>query len=532
MGRGQAAGRAAGATKRIMSKRIARTAAGLLGGVGALGLLYWVGRHDYLLFHSLAELFAVAVGISVFLIAWNARRYFENTAILLLGMAFPFVCIIALVHTLAYKGMGVLPGTGGANLPTQLWVAGRGLETVTFLLAPLVIGRRLRAERLLLAYALVTAALFASIFVWRVFPTCYLDGPGGVLTPFKIAAEYVYALFLAASCALLWWRRAAFEQRVLRLLLAAAALNLLAGLAFTSYVSVYGFANALGHLLRIVAFVGLYQAIVVTALQRPYELLFRELKAREEALETAQRAQEQMTQFIVHDLRSPLTSIFAGIDTLRQSLPQEAAESDKLLLDASMVSSSWMLTLINSLLDASRLESGKMVLQPRPLPAAELLRASLAHVRPWADLGGVQLVLECAPEVGAVQADEELTVRVLVNLLSNAIKWSPSGAEVRLTARPTAEGAVAFAVQDHGPGVPAEWAQRVFEPFGQVEARRAGAHAGTGLGLTFCRLAVEAQAGRIYLESETGTGTTVHFTLPGAPAAADSPLGEETISLR
>jgi two-component system sensor histidine kinase VicK len=109
--------------------------------------------------------------------------------------------------------------------------------------------------------------------------------------------------------------------------------------------------------------------------------------------------------------------------------------------------------------------------------------------------------------------------RVLVNLLSNALKYTPSGKTITVSAKVTDEG-VHFAVTDEGPGIPKEYLHRIFDRFVQVEARKAGAPVGTGLGLTFCKLAVEAHGGRIWLESEVGKGTTVHFLLPFVANAA------------
>ena len=111
-------------------------------------------------------------------------------------------------------------------------------------------------------------------------------------------------------------------------------------------------------------------------------------------------------------------------------------------------------------------------------------------------------------------ADAGLSLRVLINLVSNAIKYTPSGGVVTVSASFAHSQRVVLAVTDHGPGVPREWAKRVFGKFEQVEARRSGAAIGTGLGLAFCKLAVVAQGGRIWIDSEPDVQTVVSFELP------------------
>jgi PAS domain-containing protein len=241
----------------------------------ALGL---TRLYDHLLFHSLTELFAVAVAATTFILAWNTRRLLQNHYLLLVGIASLCVAAIDLVHTLSYSGMGVLKGIG-PNTPTQLWIAGRYLESVSFLLAPLFLVRKLKPALALAICAAAAALLMVSVFA-GVFPVCYVEGAG--LTPFKIRSEYAVSAIFAASAVLLYRRRACFERFVYWQLGAAILLMTAAEAAFTLYSNVYGAANVAGHLLRFVADGLIYRAIVVTGLVRPYGLLFRELKRSEE----------------------------------------------------------------------------------------------------------------------------------------------------------------------------------------------------------------------------------------------------------
>jgi PAS domain S-box-containing protein len=256
----------------------------LLGALVLFGL-YLTSRHSYLLFHSLTEIFSVVVAFGIFVLTWNSRRFIDNSYILFLGIAYLFIGTIDLVHTLAYEGMGVFPGYD-SNLATQLWIAVRYLQSVSFLVAPLLIGRKLRTPFVFLGYMVVTSLLFVSIFYWDNFPVCYVDGVG--LTLFKRISEYVISLIFLASILLLYRRRREFDTSVFRFLVASIGVTICSELAFTLYTGPYTLPNMVGHLLKIVSVYLMYRAIIWTGLAKPYSLLFRNLKRSEEALQESE----------------------------------------------------------------------------------------------------------------------------------------------------------------------------------------------------------------------------------------------------
>ena len=223
-------------------------------------------------------------------------------------------------------------------------------------------------------------------------------------------------------------------------------------------------------------------------------------------LSEARRQQEELANFIVHDLRSPLASSITGLMTLQQTsfgLP----DHDRELVDLALVGNNRALALVNSILDVAKLESGKMPVDFEDVELKPFVDDSLRQVELWAR--GHDISLETDLQIEHARLDRQLTGRVLVNLLSNALKFSPAGTAVSVRAG-LSHGAIRFSVIDQGPGIPPEFVDLIFEPFGQVR----GTQGGTGLGLTFCRLAVQAQGGRIWVESHVGKGTTVHFALP------------------
>jgi PAS domain S-box-containing protein len=243
-----------------------------------LGALIWLGERNYLMFHSLVELFGIIVTAAIFLIVWNVRDTIDNGYLQFLGIALLFVATIDLIHTLAYKGMGVFPGYG-TDIPTQLWIAGRTMEALSLLMAPMFLSHRVRPQIIFASFLAILALLLLSIFRWSLFPACYVEGQG--LTQFKVTAEYAICFILVLALIRLLRIRHSFQDSILILLCISIATTILSELAFTKYASVYGNSNLIGHLLKIISVVFIYKAIVETGFRRPYDLLYRSLAESE-----------------------------------------------------------------------------------------------------------------------------------------------------------------------------------------------------------------------------------------------------------
>jgi two-component system cell cycle sensor histidine kinase/response regulator CckA len=252
--------------------------------VFSLLALYLVSLHNYLLFHSVVEIFSIVVAFGIFIVAWNSRALLDNHYLLFIGIAYLFVGAVDLVHTLAYKGMGVFKGQE-TNLATQFWIGARYLESLSLLFAPFFIKRRLKVGREFLGYMIIISFLFISIFYWRLFPVCFIEGVG--LTPFKKISEYIISLILVASLMLLNQKREEFDTGVFRLLVLSILFTIASELSFTFYIHAYGFSNLVGHLFKVISFYLIYKALVETGLTKPYNLLFRNLKKSEEELRKA-----------------------------------------------------------------------------------------------------------------------------------------------------------------------------------------------------------------------------------------------------
>jgi signal transduction histidine kinase len=243
---------------------------------------------------------------------------------------------------------------------------------------------------------------------------------------------------------------------------------------------------------------------------KPFQ--FEEVYARVQThlqLRRLEKLRDDLTHMVVHDLRHPLTVICGFLDILEFHEAQKLSPSTRELVTVARRSAEDLLNMIGSILDVSKIGAGEMKLQREPCDLDALIRAVLAATQPLPDNRTV--TFDATESSLTITADVGLIRRVLQNLLSNALKYTPAGGDVRIVVTPS-HGEVRVAVTDTGPGIAPEYHQRIFEKFGQVEDRKN--RLGTGLGLTFCKLAVEAHGGRIGVESEVGKGSTFWLTLP------------------
>lgn len=237
-------------------------------------------QYSYVLFHTLIEVFRIVVIFGIAAIAWNARREIDNPFLLVAGLAYPAVGILELLHTLSYKGMGVFPAD--ANLPTQFWIAFRGYESAAMLFAASFLGRPApSAGTTAVGFMAIGGALGWLVLTGR-FPDCFIEGSG--LTAFKIAAEYVIAAAFVATLVPFQRHRNEFDADILVPAALSMATGAAAELAFTQYVSVFGGANYIGHLLLLTSTYFLYRALLIQGIRKPQLMLFQHLTREREVL--------------------------------------------------------------------------------------------------------------------------------------------------------------------------------------------------------------------------------------------------------
>ncbi|MFA5138194.1 MAG: HAMP domain-containing sensor histidine kinase [Elusimicrobiota bacterium] len=225
----------------------------------------------------------------------------------------------------------------------------------------------------------------------------------------------------------------------------------------------------------------------------------------------------KLASYMTHELRAPLTSIRSALGILLMQIGERLNPEERQILHMAVRNSERLDSLINDIMDFSKIRAGKLTLDAAPVDPRELIQEAIESLRSWATAKGVRVVrVETDEPAPMVCADRKRTVQVLINLLSNAIKFTPAGGKVEVSAvlgRFDHTGAVMFKVKDTGPGIPGADLERVFRSFEQ-SALGQKTSSGTGLGLTLAKAMVELQGGRIWAESWRGLGATFLFTLP------------------
>jgi GAF domain-containing protein len=244
--------------------------------------------------------------------------------------------------------------------------------------------------------------------------------------------------------------------------------------------------------------------------------LFREIEDKGRQLEAASRHKSEFLANMSHELRTPLNAILGFSEVLAERMFGEVNEKQAEYLQDILSSGRHLLSLINDILDLSKVEAGRLELELGRFHLPTALDNALTLVRERATRHGITLTKAVDPGVGDIVADERKVKQVLLNLLSNAVKFTPEGGQVGVTATAAVDD-ITITVSDTGIGIASEDQAAIFEEFRQVGRDDARKQEGTGLGLTLAKKFVELHGGRIWVQSQVGQGSTFSFTLPHQP---------------
>ena len=253
--------------------------------------------------------------------------------------------------------------------------------------------------------------------------------------------------------------------------------------------------------------------------------LFREIEDKGQQLEAANRHKSEFLANVSHELRTPLNAIIGFSEVLQERLFGELNEKQAEYTDDILSSGRHLLSLINDILDLSKIEAGRMELEVTTFHLPDAIENALLLIRERASRHGIKLDRIIDDRLGDFIGDERKVKQILVNLLTNAVKFTPEGGQIRVEAR-LSDSSVIVSVTDTGIGIAKEDHEAIFEEFRQVGTNYAQKREGTGLGLSLTRKFVGMHGGKIWVESELGKGSTLTFTLPINPHPFPLPEGE------
>ncbi|HQI27690.1 MAG TPA: MASE3 domain-containing protein [Sedimentisphaerales bacterium] len=297
---------------------------GILLGILSLAGLYAISHYDFLLFHCLAEGVSIIIAIAVFAIFWNTRQFLDNGVYLVIGLGCLFAAFFDVIYVLSYPGMTVLPQADG-NTALQAKTVAQWYVSLSCVGAAFFLRRRIRQGLALWFYGAVLVLAFASIFYWRIFPDCFVEGVG--ITPFERIGLVISCIAYFCTLVLLFSNRREFDSRVFKLLAATLIAFLVQDAACAVAKEINGPARTIAHLCQVTAIYFVYKAFVEVGLRKPYAVLFRSQQQSREALER----QEQFLQAVLDNAQCGIIACDAeGVLTvfnraLREfhGLPQE-----------------------------------------------------------------------------------------------------------------------------------------------------------------------------------------------------------------
>lgn len=470
-----------------------------------LVLLYLTSLYNYLLFHSLAEVFSVIIAGTIFIIGWHSRHFMKNNYLLFISISYLFVGLLDLLHTLSYKGMNVFPDYD--YYANQLWIAARYMESLSMLAGFMFIRkkREINAAGEMWFMSAVTAFIILSIFAWKIFPVCFADGTG--LTLFKKISEYIICAILVASAWLLYKNRYVFSEKVYRYLLLSIFFTIIGELAFTFYISNYGISNLIGHYFKIFSFYCIYRAVIVTGIESPHELIFKELVDKEKKLTEANRTKDRLFSILMHDMRGPINSMHDFLHEAKDDFDSFTMEDFKNIIASGHNSISGINTMLNNLYTWIRTQSEDIQPDIRPMNLKEAVDHAVHPYERSAERKNISIDID-VPDDLAITTDKEIFKSVVRNLLNNSIKFTHDFGRVSITGRNSGQD-INIYVQDNGIGINQKNLEKIFNKESRYTSKGTKDEPGSGMGLGICRDLLSIIGGSIFIESTEGEGTLV-----------------------
>lgn len=227
---------------------------------------------SFLLFHTLAEMFAIIIAVLMCVVAWQMYPFTKNNFLMYLGTGYFWIACLDLVHALSYKGINIIPNSD-ADTSIQFWIITRYFEALLLVSAPWFLNHNLQRKKFLTAFGIGAVTVIYIILFTDIFPQAYVEGKG--LTPFKVISEYIIITILILAIVYLKKHEDLLEKNIVNIMVISITLTMFAELAFTFYVDVYGLSNLVGHLFKMFSFWLIFMAMVKTTLKEPFLVMSR-----------------------------------------------------------------------------------------------------------------------------------------------------------------------------------------------------------------------------------------------------------------
>ena len=385
--------------------------------------------------------------------------------------------------------MDLFPGYD-SNLPTQLWIAARYLQAISILSATVFINKNVKPYALFFGYLVVCSILIVSIFS-RIFPECYIEGIR--LTSFKIYSEYIITFILLISILFLIKKRPEFEKRMFFLLVFSIISTIISELAFTFYVSVYGFSNFVGHIFKIIEFYLIYKALIQTGLKNPLNSLFLKLKRSEESYKEAYDRASFYKDLFTHDIRNIIQSLNLSVEIIKKD---SNAKENMINIIEDQISRATKL--ISNVQKLSEIETIKITLEK--IEINKKLKNVIAYIYQSFPEKNLEINLDLFSNEILVLAND-LIVDIFENILINAILYNEEKIiEITIKASEFKENKKHFMKLefiDNSKGIKDTLKENVFQR-GYNEAKGS---VGMGLGLSLVKKILESYNGKIWIEN-------------------------------
>jgi signal transduction histidine kinase len=245
-----------------------------------------------------------------------------------------------------------------------------------------------------------------------------------------------------------------------------------------------------------------------------------ELQCTNERLQLLHDARQTFVSMVVHDLRTPLSAMMSAIGLLQMDRDLTLSQRQQETINGALAAGQQMIRLTDALLDLQRLEEGQLPLDPEPVDPNSLIMASMEQLHPMFEVHEIHVCSELEDNLPPLYIDWVVTRRLIENLIDNAIKFTPPGGEIRLCSY-LEDDHIVFCVQDSGPGIPNGQKQVMVERFKKLSVGEVVVQPGFGLGLAFCKLATDAQQGRIWVESQPKEGSSFYVAFPAQQMPSD-----------